>query len=256
MNLTEAAGSPADGPSGEPPPSGGPVSRVVLEDLAAASRILVDQGVFDAAGHFSMRHPGHPERFLIARSLAPALVTADDIMEFDLDGVPCDARGRSGFLERFIHSEIYRLRPDVMAVAHSHSAAVIPFGLVGTPLRATYHNAAFLAAGVPVFDIREKFGTTDIVVNTPAKGAALAEILADKSVALLRAHGMIAVGPTVPDTVFRAIFTEVSARVQLQAAMLGGPIAALDEEEGRLADAVNLATVGRSWDLWKRRVTG
>ena len=237
------------------PASGGAVDRAVLEDLAAASRILVDQGVFDAAGHFSMRHPAHPERFLMSRSLAPALVTADDIMEFDLDAEACDPEGCSGFLERFIHSEIYRSRPDVIAVAHSHSAAVIPFGLVNTPLRATYHNAAFLAAGAPVFDIREKFGITDIVVNTPGKGAALAEVLADKSVALLRAHGMVVVGPTVPDAVFRAIFTEVSARVQLQAALLGGPIAALDAEEGELADAVNLATVGRSWDLWKRRVT-
>jgi HCOMODA/2-hydroxy-3-carboxy-muconic semialdehyde decarboxylase len=141
-----------------------------------------------------------------------------------------------------------------MAVAHSHSAAVIPFGLTGAPLRATYHNAAFLAAGVNVFDIRERFGTTDIVVSTPEKGAALAEALADKAVVLLRAHGMAAVGPTVPDTVFRAVFTEVSARVQLQAAVLGGAMAVLDAEEGRLADAVNLATVGRSWDLWKRRV--
>ena len=255
MTLATAAISEPRVRAGGTPASGGPVDRAVLEDLAAASRILVDQGVFDAAGHFSMRHPGHPERFLMSRSLAPALVGADDIMEFDLDAEACDARGRNGFLERFIHSEIYRARPDVMAVAHSHSAAVIPFGLVDTPLRATYHNAAFLAAGVPVFDIREKFGTTDIVVNTSEKGAALAEVLADKAVALLRAHGMVAVGPTVPDTVFRAIFTEVSARVQLQAAMLGGSIAALDEEEGRLADAINLATVGRSWDLWKRRVT-
>src|SRR5688572_2816523 len=145
------------------PSSGGSVDRDALEDLAAASRILVDQGVFDAAGHFSMRHPGQPERFLMSRSLAPALVTADDIMEFDLGGQACDPRGRNGFLERFIHSEVYRARPDVMAVAHSHSASVIPFGLTGTPMRAMYHNAAFVAAGVNVFDIREKFGTTDIV---------------------------------------------------------------------------------------------
>ena len=241
--------------SAEAPASGGAVDRATLEDLAAASRILVDQNVFDAAGHFSMRHPGHRERFLMSRSLAPALVGADDIMEFDLDGEPCEAKGRSGFIERFIHSEIYRKRPDVMAVAHSHSASVIPFGLTGVPLRATYHNAAFLAAGANVFDIRDKFGTTDIVVNTPEKGAALADVLADKSVALLRAHGMVVVGPDVPNTVFRAIFTEVSARIQLQAAMLGGAIAALEAEEGRLADAVNIATVGRSWDLWKRRVT-
>lgn len=237
------------------PRSGGPVERSLLKDLAAASRILVDQGVFDGAGHFSLRHPADPERFLMSRSLAPALVTADDLMEFDLDCVACDPRGRNGFLERFIHGEIYRHRPDVSAVAHSHSASVIPFGLVDVPLRATYHNAAFLAAGVPVFDIRQEFGVTDIVVSTAPKGAALARTLADKSVALLRAHGMVAVGPSIADTVFRAIFTEVSARVQLQAAMLGGPIAALDPEEGRLADAVNVATVGRSWELWKARVT-
>jgi HCOMODA/2-hydroxy-3-carboxy-muconic semialdehyde decarboxylase len=121
-------------------------------------------------------------------------------------------------------------------------------------MRAMYHNAAFLAAGVPVFDIREKFGACDIVVSTQAKGAALAKVLADKSVALLRAHGMVAVAESLPVAVFRAIFTEISARVQLQAATLGGPIAALDVEEGRLADIVNIATVGRSWDLWKRRV--
>jgi len=237
------------------PASGGAVEHAVLEDLAAASHVLVDQGVFDAAGHVSMRHPDAAERFLMSRSLAPSLVTADDIMEFSLEGEPCDARGRSGFLERFLHAEIYRKRADVMAIAHGHSAAVIPFGLAATPMRATYHNAAFLAAGVPVFDIRNKFGATDMLVRSPEKGAALADVLADKSVALLRAHGFVAVGPSLQVAVFRAVFTEVSARVQLQATLLGGPIAALDEEEGRKADAVNLASVGRSWELWKRRVT-
>lgn len=231
------------------------VERAVLEDLAAASRILVDQGVLDAAGHVSMRHPADGDRFLMSRSLAPALVTADDIMEFSLDGEACDPRGRSGFLERFLHGEIYQRRRDVMAIAHCHAAATIPFGLVTTPMRAMFHNAAFLAAGVPVFDIRQKFGATDIVISSREKGAALAETLGDKSVALLRAHGFVAVGPTLQTAVFRAVFTEVNARVQLQAAVLGGPIASLDEEEGRRADALNLATVGRSWDLWKRRVT-
>lgn len=231
-----------------------PGERAVLEDLAAASRILVDQGVFDAAGHVSMRHPGNPERFLMSRSLAPALVTADDIMEFTLESGSCDARGRTPFIERYLHGEIYRRRPDVMAIAHGHSPSVIPFGLVSTPLLATYHNAAFLAAGVPVFDIRARFGATDIVINSSERGAALAEALGDKAVLLLRAHGFVAVGPSVPTAVFRAIFTEISARVQLQATVLGGPIAALDAEEGRKADAVNLATVRRSWELWRRRV--
>ena len=231
------------------------MDREVLEDLAAASRILADQGVFDAAGHVSMRHPRHTERFLMSRSLAPALVTADDIMEFSLDCDPCDARGRTAFIERFLHGGIYRTRPDVMAIAHGHCPSVIPFGLVATPMRATYHNAAFLAAGVPVFDIRDKFGVTDIVINNSEKGAALAEALCDKSVVLLRAHGVVVVAPSLQAAVFRAVFTEISARVQLQAAVLGGPIAALDFEEGRKADAINLATVGRSWELWKRRVT-
>src|SRR5689334_3639510 len=127
------------------------VERATLEDLAAASRILVDQGVFDAAGHVSMRHPKNPNRFLISRSLAPEMVTADDIMLFDLNSNAIDAGGRRGFIERYLHGEIYRARPDVMAVAHSHSPSVIAFGLTQTPLRAMYHNAAFLAAGVPVF---------------------------------------------------------------------------------------------------------
>jgi HCOMODA/2-hydroxy-3-carboxy-muconic semialdehyde decarboxylase len=230
------------------------VERAVLEDLAAASRILVDQGVFDAAGHVSMRHPDNPDRFLMSRSLAPALVTADDIMELSLDCEPFDPKGRNPFIERFLHGGVYKKRADVMAIAHGHSTAVIPFGLVATPMRATYHNAAFLAAGVPVFDIRERFGATDIVISSAEKGAALADALGDKAVLLLRAHGFVAVAPTLPSAVFRAIFTEVSARVQLQAAALGGPMAALDEEEGRKADAINLATVGRSWDLWKKRV--
>ena len=235
--------------------SGGPVDRAVLEDLAASSRILADQGVFDAAGHVSMRHPGHPERFLMSRSLAPQMITADDIMEFDIDSNAIDARGRNGFIERYLHGEIFRARPDVMAIAHSHSPSTIAFGLSNVPMRAMYHNAAFLAAGVPVFDIRDKFGATDIVISTAEKGAALAKVLADKPVALLRAHGMVATGPSLPVAVFRAIFTVTSANIQHQALALGGPVAALDAEEGRLADVVNVQTVGRAWDLWKKRVT-
>ncbi|AMN39479.1 class II aldolase/adducin family protein [Rhodoplanes sp. Z2-YC6860] len=234
--------------------SGGAVDRSVLEDLAAASRILADQGVFDAAGHVSMRHPGHAERFLMSRSLAPQMITADDIMEFDLDCNAIDPRGRNGFIERYLHGEIFKARPDVMAIAHSHSPSTIAFGLSNVPMRAMYHNAAFLAAGVPVFDIRDKFGTTDIVISSAEKGAALAAVLGDKPVGLLRAHGMVAVGPSLPVAVFRAIFTVTSANIQHQVLALGGPVAALDAEEGRIADVVNVQTVGRSWDLWKKRV--
>jgi len=191
----------------------------------------------------------------MSRSLAPELVTPDDIMEFTLECEACEARGRSGFIERFLHAEMYRARADVMAVAHGHSPSVIPFGLVDAPLRAMYHNAAFLAAGVPVFDIRDTFGTTDIVISDADRAAALAETLADKSVVLLRAHGFAAVGANLQAAVFRAFFTEVNARVQLQTVALGGAPAVLDAEEGRLADVINLATHGRAWEIWKRKVT-
>jgi HCOMODA/2-hydroxy-3-carboxy-muconic semialdehyde decarboxylase len=229
----------------------------VLEELACASRILADQGVFDAFGHLSMRHPGSPDRFLMSRSKAPALVEADDIMEFDLDAEAVDPQGRSGFLERFIHGEIYKTRPDVMSIVHSHSPSVVPFSLVPNKMQAMYHNAAFIAEGVPVFDIREKFGATDMLVGNHEKGRELARVLGQKPVCLMRAHGSVAVGPSLKHAVFRAVYTEVNAKLQIQATIISGgaPLAALDEEEGRFADAVNLGVVARPWDLWKMRVS-
>ena len=256
--LASALMSPADaGGAGRAPlKSAGPVDRTVLEELASASRILADQGVFDAFGHLSLRHPGSPDRFLMSRSQAPALVTADDIMEFDLDAEAVDPQGRSGFLERFIHGEIYKQRPDVMSIVHSHSPSVVPFSLVPNKMQAMYHNAAFIAEGVPVFDIREKFGATDMLVGNHEKGRELARVLGAKPVCLMRAHGSVAVGPSLKHAVFRAVYTEVNAKLQIQATIISGgaPLAALDAEEGRLADAVNLNVVSRPWDLWARRV--
>ena len=226
----------------------------MLEDLVAANRILADQSVFDAFGHVSVRHPTRPEHFLMSRAVAPALVTADDIVEYDLDGNAIDARGRSPFLERFIHCEVYRRRPDVMAVVHSHSPSVIAFGVTTKPMLAMFHNAAFLADGVPVFDIREKFGDTNMLVRNAEIGRALVETLGAHPVALMRGHGSVATGPTLPLAVFRAIYTEVDARIELQAIGIGGPITALSSEEGRKAEELNAQIVGRTWDLWRRRV--
>jgi len=245
-----------EGGGGKPPPaSAGPLDATLLADLATGNRILAAEGVFDAYGHLSLRHPAAPDRFWMSRSMAPALVTVEDMMEFDLDGEACDPQGRRVFLERFIHGEIYRRRPDVQAVVHSHSPSVIPFGLVQKPMQAMYHNAAFLAEGVPVFDIAEKFGVTDMLVSDSAKGAALAEVLADKAVALMRGHGSVAVAESLEMAVFRAVMTEVNAKLQTQAHILaaGGPVAALSVAEGRMADSVNVATVSRPWELWKRR---
>ena len=230
--------------------------KEALADLAAASRILVTQGVVDGFGHVSMRHPSAPGRYLMARSIAPALVTPADIIEYDLDSNPLNANGRGSFLERFIHGEIYRARPDIMSVVHSHSPSVIPFGLVGAPMQAMFHNAAFLAAGAPVFDIRAKFGATDMLVGNGTKGVALAETMGQRDIVLMRAHGSVACGPTLQTAVFRAVYTEVNARVQHWTAALGrgAPMAALDEEEGRLADAVNQTAGLRAWDLWRTQV--
>ena len=238
------------------PKSGGPVAGERLADLAAASRILVAQGVVDGFGHVSMRHPSAPDRYLMARSVAPALVTPDDIIEYDLDSNPVNANGRGSFLERFIHGEIYKARPDVMAVVHSHSQSVIPFGLVDVPMQAMFHNAAFIAAGVPVFDIREKFGATDLLVSNGPKGVALAGVMGRKDIVLMRAHGSVACGPTLQSAVFRAVYTEVNARIQHWTLALGrgAPMAVLDGEEGRLADVINQTAGMRAWDLWRTQV--
>ena len=238
------------------PKSGGPVDPALLADLAAAGRILVTQGVMDGFGHVSLRHPQAPNRYFMARSIAPALVTPADIIEYDLDSNPCNANDRGSFLERFIHGEIFKARPDIMSVVHSHSPSVIPFGLVNVPIQAMFHNAAFLAAGVPVFDIREKFGATDMLIGNGAKGVALAQVMGKKDIAMMRAHGSVACGPTLQTAVFRAVYTEVNARVQHWTNALGGgaPVAALDSEEGLLADAVNQTAGMRAWDLWRSQV--
>jgi HCOMODA/2-hydroxy-3-carboxy-muconic semialdehyde decarboxylase len=239
-------------PSTPAPASGGAYPAQLREDIAIGSRICAAENVFDAFGHLSVRHPSAPDRFLMTKSLAPALARAEDVVELDLDGRACGDENRPLFLERFIHGEIYKMRPDVNAIVHSHSPSVIPFSVVDNPMRAMFHTAAFIAAGVPVFDIAERFGDTDMLVSNHVKGKALAECLGDAPVCLMRAHGSVAVGPSLQHAVFRAVYTEVNAKLQLQATMMGMPIAALNANEGRLADAVNLAGVGRPWDIWKK----
>jgi HCOMODA/2-hydroxy-3-carboxy-muconic semialdehyde decarboxylase len=238
------------------PESGGTVAADVLRDLAAASRILFAQGVVDAYGHISMRHPAAPDRYLMSRPLAPALVTPADIIEYDLDSNACNASGRGGFYERFIHGETYKARPDIMAVVHSHSPSIIPFGLVGVPMQAMFHNAAFIAAGVPVFDIRKRFGATNMLCGDAHKAAALVEVMGGQDIVLMRAHGVVACGQSLQLAVFRAVYTEVNARIQHWTMALGAgeKPAALDAEEGRLADVVNDTAAARAWEFWRGQV--
>ena len=238
------------------PPSAGQADPAIIADLAAAARILAARGVVDGFGHVSMRHPSAPDRYLMAKSIAPALVKPADIIEYTLDSDPCEDLGRGSFLERFIHGEIYKMRPDVNAVVHSHSPSVIPFGLVKNQMKAMFHNAAFLATGVPIFDIRRSFGMTDMLVCDCAKGLALAETLEDKHVALMRAHGSVATGDSLQTAVFRAVYTEVNARIQLSAISIAedGGIEALEAEEGILADEINKTAGMRAWNLWRMEI--
>jgi ribulose-5-phosphate 4-epimerase/fuculose-1-phosphate aldolase len=231
-------------------------SRALIEDLVAGSRILAMHQVLDAYGHISARCDQRPDHFIMSRSRAPALVTAADLMELDPDSEALPGDKRKGFIERYIHGEIYRTRPEVMAVVHSHSPSVIPFGVTRTKLRPIYHMGSFLWSGVPVWDIRNVRQENDVLVRDRPLGKALAGTLGGCNCVLMRGHGMTVVGDGVPEAVFRAIYTEMNARLQLQATLLEGPIQFLSEEEGRRSTVSNRGTIERPWELWKKSALG
>jgi HCOMODA/2-hydroxy-3-carboxy-muconic semialdehyde decarboxylase len=227
----------------------------LIEDLVAANRILAMHGVLDGWGHVSVRHDRDPNRYLLSRSLAPELITAKDILEFGLDNEPVAPSGVNLYTERYIHGEIYKTRPDVVAVAHMHAPPLIPFGVVDQKLKPMYHRAAFIAQGVPIFEIRDAAGMTDLLIRNPALGAALARSLGDKPAVLMRGHGATVVGPSLPRLVGRSIYLPLNATLQMQAMMLsgGGPIHFLDPEEARLIEAREGYGLGRAWEAWKRK---
>lgn len=227
----------------------------VVADLVLANRILAMEGILDGLGHVSVRKPAEATRFLLARSIAPEVVTADDILEYDDRGEAIDARGRESYRERFIHSEIYRVRPDVQAIVHCHTPSLIPFAASEVPMRAMYHMAAFVADGVPVFDIRKAAGVTDLLVKDPPLGRALAKSLGSKSAVLMRGHGAVVVANSIPNVVGRSVYLDLNARAQLQAIQLGGKLAYVEADEAKLRMA-DPNEYSRAWDLWKRKVTG
>jgi HCOMODA/2-hydroxy-3-carboxy-muconic semialdehyde decarboxylase len=229
----------------------------MINDLVTGNHILYGQGVLDGFGHLSARSDKDPNIFLMSRSVAPGLVKASDIMEYDLDGKPVDRRDRGIFSERFIHSAIYKTYPEVKAIVHSHSSAVIPYSVTKTPLRAIFHMSAFLGLGAPVFEIR-KFGgdDTNMLVNNQDFGLALAKTLGNSAVVLMRGHGATVVGDSIKQAVFRAVYTQVNAQVESDALKLG---------EVNFLNAKEAATfveyqknqkqvIERPWELWKQTV--
>jgi HCOMODA/2-hydroxy-3-carboxy-muconic semialdehyde decarboxylase len=230
----------------------GTADPALLEDLVAANRILSDHGVLDAYGHISARDPGRHQHYWISRSMPPALVGAGDIIACDLDNNPVRPGETKLFFERVIHGEIYKARPDVMAVLHSHSPSLIPFCNSDTRLRPMVGSAAFLGEGAPVFDIRTIDDEGDLNICTVAQAQGLAQALGPHSLVLLRGHGAVAAAASIRQLVRQAIIAESNAKQQIQAAVLG-PVHFLTASEIAYARRMQPKDPDRAWRLWKQR---
>lgn len=221
-----------------------------IDDLVAADRILAAHEIFDAYGHVSVRSENNPLHYFMSRSLAADLVTGRDILEYDLDSNVIGGTGAALFLERFIHGEVYKARPDVKAVVHCHTPSLIPFGATDVPLRPMFGLAGFIAEGIPVFEIRKTAGMTDLLIRDAARGRALAQTLGNKPAALMRGHGAVVTGASLPLAVGRCVYLDMNARVQAQAMALSKNITYLTPEEGKLSVADDYR---RAWELWRRQ---
>ena len=233
------------------------VDRELIDDLVVANRTLARLNVLDAFGHVSVRDPKNPKRYLISRSIAPESVVASDILALDLDSqaVHKDDEDKLLYRERFIHGEIFKVRPDVNAVVHSHSPTVVPFTVTRAKLRPLLHNAGFLGLGAPLFEIRKCAGhSTDLMILTPSLGKDLAKKLGkEAAVVLMRGHGDSVVAPSLPNAVFRAYYTEINARQQLQAMTIGGPINFMTKAEAITSSDAMLKASRRPWELWRKK---
>jgi len=226
--------------------------RVELERLVAANRILAHENVVDAFGHVSIRDPGNSMRYVLARSRSPELIELADLMRFELDGTPIDARGRTPYGERMIHGAIYEARPDVHSVVHFHSYAVLPFTISGVPLKPLIHTAGVIGAEIPVWDIRTEFGDTDMLVRNMAEGRSLAKALGLRTCVLLRGHGAAIAARNVKEAVLTAYYLQVDAQVQLQALALGGVPKALSPAEITATTATQFSPLAldRAWEYF------
>jgi HCOMODA/2-hydroxy-3-carboxy-muconic semialdehyde decarboxylase len=227
----------------------------LLDELVTGNHILSHEKVVDAFGHISVRHDKDPGKFLMSRHLAPGLVSAKDIVTFDLDSNPVANPAKRYYSERFIHGEIYKKRPEVTAVIHCHAPSLIPFGATQVPLKPIYHMSGYLGAGVPVFDIRQSFGMTDMLIRTAELGRALAASLGDKPIVLMRGHGATMVGRSIKQAVYRAIYAAINAAMQMEALRLGSPTY-LEGDEARLAGEGNDRSLDRAWNYWADAAKG
>jgi ribulose-5-phosphate 4-epimerase/fuculose-1-phosphate aldolase len=224
-----------------------------VEELVTANRILAREGIVDAFGHVSIRHPEHPDRYLLSRARAPECIEAGDLMEFALDGTPIEPRGRKPYAERYIHGAVYEAREDVRAVVHNHSPGVIPFGVTGVPLRPLMHMCASMGTEVPVWDSQTSFGDTNLLVTNAAMARDLAATLGARSVALMRGHGCVVAAGSLREVVFTAIYLELNAALQQRASAIGEITFLSDGEVRAILATRSSFTFERAWEYWCQR---
>jgi ribulose-5-phosphate 4-epimerase/fuculose-1-phosphate aldolase len=226
---------------------------LVLEELVTANRILAREGVVDGFGHVTVRHPQRPDRYLMSRARAPDCVEVADLMEFTLDGTPVDPKGRKPYLERFIHGAVYEARPEIMSVVHNHSPSTIPFGITSKRLRPLMHMCATIGHEVPVWDIRDKFGDTSLLVTDMEMGRDLAKALGERPTALMRGHGCVVAAETLRRAVWVSIYLELNANLQMKAMALGDVTFLSPGEVDAVIERTSGFSIDRNWEYWCRR---
>jgi ribulose-5-phosphate 4-epimerase/fuculose-1-phosphate aldolase len=226
-----------------------------LDELILGTRILVNENVIDGFGHISVRDPRNAERFWMLRENGLHSQPETLLVELDLGGNPAHTNGPRPSIERFIHSEIYRARPDVNSVVHTHAPALIPFGVTGTPLKPLFHLCGFLEEGAPNFDIEVEYGPTNLLITDESKGKSLAKVLGPSAIVLMRGHGATVVGSSIQEAVYRAVYSTLNAAMQPTAMALGTP-KYLSPEEAIKSETLHREVLSRPWNFWKSKLTG
>ena len=233
-----------------------PLAEELVTDLLLGNKILFKYGIVDAFGHISVRHDTDSTKYVMSRHLAPGLVEKEDLITYDLDSNPIAETKHRLYSERYIHGEIYKRRPDVNSVVHCHAPALIPFGITKGELQPVYHMSSFLGEGVPKYEIRDAGGMTNMLVRTAPLGAALADVLGDHPMALMRGHGATMVGKTIRHSVYRAVYAALNAQIQMEAMRFGGQVTYLAKEEADNYERYIDEVIHRPWNMWVREVEG
>ena len=223
-----------------------------ISELVIANRVVAHLKLVDSFGHVTVRNPENPQRFFMSRARAPGLVVKEDILEFNLDSTPVDLRGLRPYSERFIHGCLYKSRPDVNAICHNHAHELLPLAVTKTVMRPALHTASVIGHEVPVWDIRDHFGDTSMLVTSNEMGESLAGTVGKGKAALMRGHGSVVTGNSLEDVVFTTFYLRLNAEVLIKAMCMGAAVTYLSpgeiDQSGELHNQV--LAQGRAWEDW------